>query len=537
MTAVRGRSPAAAAGRGRSPAAAAGRGATATTGRHRRYGALIQAPPSNDEKYLYLSRSLPYLAVSITTAFLAGFTSQILFEINSGFWVFAIFTCASAIAFSMSLPLAFLGKGFSIEHHHQLVRSWRPWQYPSVDIFLPVCGEPIDVLRNTWTAVGALVQGYPGQAFPYVLDDRADPDARELASRLGLGYVVRPNRGEHMKSGNLRYAFAITRSEFFAVLDADFAPRADFLTETIPYFEDPDIAIVQTPQFFRTDRRQTWVESAAGAIQELFYRAIQVGRDRLGASICVGTCAVYRRQALEPQGGTTLIPYAEDVHTGLDVRRAGWKVVYVPIVLATGMCPAGLNAFFRQQYRWCTGSTSTLLTSRLWSVPMSIPARLTYVSGFSYYLFTGMSVFVIPLIPISLLLFRPYSITPWNSGLIIVSMLTSMTVLPLWHRSSYDLRETLPLTLVRAWAHALAIWDYLRGKTMSWQATGAGVTSVRRFWWGIRLWNLTAVTVWLALIGWRMSVIAPSRLTIVTISGLLNAAIVLRVLFPGRNAT
>jgi cellulose synthase (UDP-forming) len=516
--------------------AVAQRQATVATGRHRRYGALLQAAPNNDEKYLYLSRSLPYLATSLTIVFVAGFTSQVLFEINSGFWVFSIFTLVGAIAFSMSLPLAFLGRGFSIERHNQLVRSRSPRGYPSVDILLPICGEPLKVLRNTWTAVVDLVEAYPGRAFPYVLDDRADPEARELATSLGLGYVIRPNRGQDMKSGNLRYAFTITRSEILAILDADFAPRSDFLTETVPYFDNPEIAIVQTPQFFRTDRRQTWVESAAGAIQELFYRAIQVGRDRLGASICVGTCAVYRRRALEPQGGTTLIAYAEDVHTGLDVRRAGWKVVYVPIVLATGMCPTGLNAFFRQQYRWCTGSTSTCLTSRLWSVPMSIPARLTYVSGFCYYLFTGMSVFVIPLIPISLLLFRPYSITPWNSGLIVVSMLTSMTVLPLWHRSRYDLRATLPLSLVRSWAHALAIWDYLRGKTMRWQVTGAGVTSVRRLWWGIRLWNLTAVMVWLALIGWRMTTITPSRFTIVTISGLINAAIVLRILFPGRNA-
>ena len=343
---------------------------------------------------------------------------------------------------------------------------------------------------------------------PYVLDDAADPVAHERAASLGLGYVVRPNRGEHKKSGNLRYAFAHTHSAFILILDADFAPRADFLAETLPYFDDPGIAIVQTPQYFRTDRRQNWVESAAGAIQELFYRAIQVGRDRLGASICVGSCAVYRREALEPQGGTTLIAYAEDVHTGLDVRRAGWNLAYVPLVLATGMCPSGLSAFLRQQYRWCTGSTSTVLTSRLWSVPMSLPARLTYVSGFCYYLFTAMSAFVIPLIPISLLLFRPASITPWNSGLIVASMLTSMTVLPLWHCSRYDLRATLPLSLVRAWAHALAIWDYLRGRTMSWQATGAGVSSVRRFWWGVRLYNLTAVLLWLGLIGWRMTVIA-----------------------------
>jgi cellulose synthase (UDP-forming) len=505
-------------------------------GRHRRYSAVIQPRPTDAEKYLYASRSLLYLAVSLTIAFAAGFVSQVLFEIHSGFWFFGIFTLIGTIAFSMSMPLGFAGRGFSIDRHRARVRAWRPARYPSVDIFLPVCGEPVEVLSNTWIAVAALARAYPGVVRPFVLDDAADPVARERAARLGLGYVVRPDRGAHKKSGNLRYAFAHTSSEFILVLDADFAPRADFLAETLPYFDDPDIAIVQTPQFFRTDHRQNWVESAAGAIQELFYRAIQVGRDRLGASICVGSCAVYRRVALEPQGGTALIAYAEDVHTGLDVRRAGWNLVYVPVVLATGMCPSGLSAFLRQQYRWCTGSTSTVLTSRLWTVPMSIPARLTYISGFCYYLFTGLSAFVIPLIPISLLLFRPYSITPWNSGLIVASMLTSMTVLPLWHYSNYDLRATLPLSLVRAWAHALAIWDYLRGRTMSWQATGAGVSSVRRFWWGVRLYNLTAVTVWLGLVGWRMTQLPPARLTIVTISGLINAAIVLRVIFPGRNA-
>ena len=87
--------------------------------------------------------------------------------------------------------------------------------------------------------------------------------------------------------------------------------------------DDPAIAIVQTPQFFRDSAAQTWIENSAGAIQEVFYRSIQVARDRFGAAICVGTSAVYRRAALEPQGGPTLIPYAEDVHTGLDVRRAG----------------------------------------------------------------------------------------------------------------------------------------------------------------------------------------------------------------------
>ena len=505
-------------------------------GRHRRHGTVVQPPPGGDEKYAYIARSLPYLAVSMTIAFVAASASQLLFELNSGIWPFALFTFVGTVAFVMSLPLAFTGRGFDLAAHQARVRSWQPNRYPMVNIFLPICGEPIGVLRNSWEAVAALIGAYPGKALAYVLDDGADQEARELARSLGLRYVVRPNRGEYKKSGNLRYAFAHTGGEYFTILDADFAPRPDFLAETLPYFDDPDIAIVQTPQYFRSDPRQTWVERSAGAIQELFYRAIQVGRDRLGASICVGTCAVYRRRPLQPQGGTTLIAYAEDVHTGLDVRRAGWKLIYVPVILATGMCPTGLNAFFRQQYRWCTGSTSTMLTSRLWTVPMTKRARMTYVSGFCYYLFTGMSVFAVPLIPITLLIFRPLSVTPLNSVLIVVAMLTSMTVLPLWHRCSYDLRAVLPLSLARSWAHALAIWDYVRGKTMGWQASGAGVSNVRRFWWGVRLWNGTAVAAWLTLAAWRMTTMPPSRFTIVVLCGLSNAAIVLRVIFPGRSA-
>lgn len=65
------------------------------------------------------------------------------------------------------------------------------------------------------------------------------------------------------------------------IFDADFCPRPEFLRETTPYFTDPRIAIVQTPQFFRYREEQTWVEKGAGATQELFYRLVQVKADQL----------------------------------------------------------------------------------------------------------------------------------------------------------------------------------------------------------------------------------------------------------------
>jgi cellulose synthase (UDP-forming) len=47
--------------------------------------------------------------------------------------------------------------------------------------------------------------------------------------------------------------------------------------------EDPRVAILQTPQYFRATSEQTWVERGAGSLQEIFYRFIQVSLSRTSA--------------------------------------------------------------------------------------------------------------------------------------------------------------------------------------------------------------------------------------------------------------
>ncbi len=80
--------------------------------------------------------------------------------------------------------------------------------------------------------------------------------------------------------------------------------------------------------------------------------------------------------------------------------RDGWSITYLPIVLATGICPNNLDAFVRQQYRWCAGNVGIVCSKRLWTVKMSLPARLTFVSGFFYYVYTALLVFFGPLLPV-----------------------------------------------------------------------------------------------------------------------------------------
>jgi cellulose synthase (UDP-forming) len=270
----------------------------------------------------------------------------------------------------------------NLDSHEHRVRTWRPTDPPSVDVFLPTAGEPIAVLDNTYRHVAAL--DYPGLINVLVLDDGARDEVRDLADRYGFGYLSRPDRGRMKKAGNLDYGYRHSAGDVIAILDADFAVRPDFLANLVPYLDDPSVGIVQSPQFFETRGGGPWLQRAAGAAQELFYRWVQPSRDALGAPICVGTCAVYRRDALEAAGGFTQIEHSEDVHTGVAIMSAGYSVRYVPIVLAKGLCPDGIHPFVNQQYRWCVGSMSLMVNRDFQSMPLSWRKRRCLRSGFGY---------------------------------------------------------------------------------------------------------------------------------------------------------
>jgi cellulose synthase/poly-beta-1,6-N-acetylglucosamine synthase-like glycosyltransferase len=503
---------------------------------HQRWCLVPPTPPDDVEKYSYVQRNLPYLTTVILIGSSCLIFSQLRFEAHDpALLPFLLFTATYIIYQAISLPVNFTGAGFDLAAHRARIGAWHPTSYPDVDLYLPICGEPIELLRNTWIAVLGLIEDYAGQARAHVLDDGPSSEAQSMAESFGFCYIHRPDWPAGKKAGNLRYAFSQTSAEYLVILDADFAPRRDFLAETLPYLDDPAIAIVQTPQYFRSSPAQTWIERAAGPIQEVFYRTVQVARNRLDAAVCCGTSAVYRRAALEPYGGPTLIPYAEDVHTGLDVRRAGWSMTYIPILLSTGICPDNLDAFVRQQYRWCSGNVGIVFSRRLWAIPMRLPARLTYISGFLYYAYTALLTFFGPLIPIVMLAFLPGQVRLRNFIALLPAMLTGFVLYPLWHRSRYG-PGIWPLGIARGWAHVFAIWDGARGKSMSWHPTRTPGSSLPRFRIGVTWWSGTAAVLWLALALWRMVTLGSLQFAVLLFFALLNLAVVSRVIFPGGNA-
>ena len=321
---------------------------------------------------------------------------------------------------TVSYIVGVFSKSFNFDRHLTVIAALKT--SPLIDIYLPCCGEDITIIRNTYEWVSKLKYA---NLNIYVLDDGGSSEVRAAAELYQFTYICRPNRGELKKAGNLRYAFAITRGDYIAIFDADFCPRADFIQETLPYFHhDPNIAIVQTPQYFQIKDGQSWVRKGAAYIQELFYRLIQVNRDYFDGSICVGSNAMYRRKALEPFGGTAAIDYSEDVHTGFNVTRNGQKVRYLPIVLAKGLCPDSLPGYFIQQYRWAMGSISLLSSHAIWKAPLTRMQRVCYLSGMLYYISTGIGIFLTPLPSMLLVWFAPQHVFWYNAFFSLLLLIT-----------------------------------------------------------------------------------------------------------------
>jgi len=500
---------------------------------------LLPQPPDDEEKYSYVDRKMPLLVIGSSITFVClVFTQFQLARSNPWVWGLVPFIIFTIVYYAASYALNYLGKGFDFKAHRRLVETWRPARYPSIDVFLPVCGEQIEVLHNTWTHVQKLARAYPGKVVPFVLDDGDSADLRAMAADFGFRYAVRPNRGWFKKAGNMRFGFENSGGDYILILDADFTPRHDLLNEVIPHLEThPELGIVQTPQFFRVLDEQTWIERGAAAVQEYFYRLVQVSRDRIGGAICVGTCAVYRRAALDRIGGITLIEHSEDIHTGFDLNKLGYELRYLPIALATGVCPDNMGAFFSQQYRWCQGSIGLLTSKKFWKMKMRPVSRAAFLSGLLYYAHTAVFVVVGPLMPILMLAVDPYMFELERMLWVLPTVIFSTVIFPRWHRVPYRL-EAWSVAVLYSWTHLFTFWDVIRRREMGWKPTGAGSAKknkVRRMWIALLGWSLPTALVWVGLAVYQSFHHAPEDIALVLGLGLLNLFIVVRAVIQPKH--
>lgn len=440
-----------------------------------RAATALPLPPRDDEKYGYMGAQHRWLLMTQTLALTLVVLSISKFAAaRPALWVFFVPATLYLVTSAVSLTSSTRAKRTSRLDHDYRVRNYDPVHWPSVDVFLPTAGEPLEVLANTYLHVSRMQ--WPGTVAVWVLDDADRPEVKRLAESRGFRYRVRPDRGHLKKAGNLKFGYEQSSADLICIFDADFVPRRDYLFELVPYFVDASVGIVQSPQYFDAVKGMPWLQRCAGATQELFYRWIQPSRDRSAAAICVGTCAIYRRSALEEAGGFAQIGHSEDVHTGVNLMKAGYQLRYVPILVSKGLCPDQLLGFLNQQYRWCTGSMSLLADKSFHRNPIfTVRQRISFWSGFLYYISTAVNIFTAPLPGLVMLWAFPQAIKPGNTAWLLGAILLWYFVLPTVMRCHWRM-DVLRVQQLYSFAHAVAIVHVLTGRTKEWVATGSANT-------------------------------------------------------------
>lgn len=443
--------------------------------------------PKFPSKYLYIDntpawkvRALYIFGIFSWIGVIYGFRGMVLVDpFYTWFVTPVIFLITLYHILSFGVNATF--KKFNIKkHEEQKDEFWKNGNNPTVDVFLPICGESIKTLKNTWQNVANL--NYKNLKV-YVLDDSVEncERHRKIAESFGFIYFERPNKGQTKKAGNLKYAFERTGGEFIAIFDADFAPHPDFLKETLPYTINPKIGIVQTPQYFNLSEKiykDSPLSIGPAYQEELFYRVMQVAKDRFNAAICCGSNAVYRRSALDEIGGPRQVTASEDSRTGFALLDKGYITRYIPLILAIGLCPNNVYSYYHQQHRWCRGRSELVLSKEFLTAKVSFMAKVINFTGFLSFLLRPLEILLSFQLFWVLFLYNDF-ITLENSVIFYLYLIFSLVLIPKFHITKYKV-EVLLTSSIQAFAATHSILSVVFGRSVSWIATNSKHTNISR---------------------------------------------------------
>jgi cellulose synthase/poly-beta-1,6-N-acetylglucosamine synthase-like glycosyltransferase len=237
---------------------------------------------------------------------------------------------------------------------------------PRVTVQLPMYNEE-------WVARRIIEQtcrlDYPRDRLEIqVLDDSTDATrdiARNTVEQMraaghDIVYIRRENRHGY-KAGALEEGLRQAKGDFIAIFDADFLPPPQMLRETIHYFSDPEVGMVQT-RWDHLNRDLSLLTQAQAVLLDGHFVIEHTARNRSGRYMSFnGTAGIWRKQAITDAGGWQHDTLTEDLDLSYRAQIRGWRFVFLPGLTSPAELPPEMNAFKAQQHRWTKGGAQTCL--------------------------------------------------------------------------------------------------------------------------------------------------------------------------------
>ncbi|MFN8674467.1 MAG: cellulose synthase catalytic subunit [Candidatus Sericytochromatia bacterium] len=195
-----------------------------------------------------------------------------------------------------------------------------------VDLFIATYSEEEELVRLSIKDAKNIKYPHNIDLQIHILDDGRRPSMKQVCDEEGINYITR-NNNIGFKAGNMRNAMEKTFGDFIVICDADTRVFPTILENTMGYFKDPDVAWVQTPQWFydipEGEKLRFWLKKKIGFIgyyfglliesifgdimigadpfvndPKLFYDVILRRRNGANASFCCGAGSIHRREAV-----------------------------------------------------------------------------------------------------------------------------------------------------------------------------------------------------------------------------------------------
>jgi cellulose synthase/poly-beta-1,6-N-acetylglucosamine synthase-like glycosyltransferase len=231
--------------------------------------------------------------------------------------------------------------------------------FPTVAIVVPVYNEDVEMVKKNVQRLKSM--DYPKDRIRlYLIDDSTKPDTigalRDFSASNGIEFIHRNDRSG-FKAGAFNNFMRYSKEEYLAIFDADeYLTDCSFLNDLLPYFEDKDVAYVQTR---KTSFDGTFFSNSVKLFDDFFFTFIQPARAFNNTAIFAGSCGIIRRSALEKVGGFPEY-VVEDTFFSFETDINNYKGLYVPKIYAYGAPITTFTALARQQWRYNYGDTQFL---------------------------------------------------------------------------------------------------------------------------------------------------------------------------------
>ena len=233
-------------------------------------------------------------------------------------------------------------------------------EIPFVTIQLPVYNE-LYVMERLLKNIAKI--DYPREKLEIqVLDDSTD-ESVEVTAKLvkeiqeegiDIQHIRRSNR-QGFKAGALKEGLKTAKGEFIAIFDADFLPQSEWLYQTVPYFKNPEIGVVQT-RWGHINRNYSTLTKIQAFALDAHFTLEQVGRNSKGHFINFnGTAGLWRKECIYDAGNWEGDTLTEDLDLSYRAQLKNWKFKYLVDVETPAELPVVISAARSQQFRWNKG--------------------------------------------------------------------------------------------------------------------------------------------------------------------------------------